>query len=63
MGMHIQPPGNQCLEYQASEMIGKCNIRVATTSVGIPNDGPDCAAFTPLATDMVTGTIKALNPK
>ncbi len=63
MGMHIQPPGNHCLEYQDSVIIGKCNIRVTATSVRISNDGPDWAEFMVLATDMVSGTIKTLIPK
>lgn len=63
MGTRIQSPGNQCLEYQESEMIGKCNIRVAATSVSITNVGPDCAVFIAFAAKLVTGTIKTLRPK
>ena len=63
MGMRIQSPGNHCLEYQDREIIGKCNMRVAATSVCIKSVGIDCAAFRVSATDMVIGMINTLNPK
>ena len=63
MGTRIQPPGNHCLEYQDSEIIGKCNTRVAATRVCIALVGVDCAAFRAPATDMVIGIINTLNPK
>ena len=63
MGMRIQSPGNQCLGYQESEMIGKFSMRVTATSVWITNVGPDCAVFIAFAAKLVSGTIKTLSPK
>ena len=63
MGMRIQSPGNHCREYQAREMIGKCKIRVAATSVFRPIVGIDCADCRAPATDMVIGKITTLSPK
>ena len=63
MGMYIQLPGNHDLEYKDREIIGKCSIRVAPTSILIACDGVDCAALMVVARDIVIGTIKTLSPK
>jgi hypothetical protein len=63
MGMYIQPPGNQCLEYKDWEIIGKCNILVATTSALNANVGCACSVVTALPTDKAVATIKTLKAK
>ena len=44
-------------------MIGKCNIRVATTRVLNVGEGSACWALTALPTDKAAGTIKTLKEK
>jgi len=63
MGTYIQFPGNHCLEYRDREMIGKCKILVATTSILNPNVGSAVTGFKAVATDPAAATIKTLDPK
>jgi len=63
MGMYTHPPGNQCLEYQEWEIIGKCNIRVATTNVLNADEGSGCSTLKELLIVNVAGTIKPLKAK
>ena len=63
MGRYIQFPGNHCLEYTDREMIGKCKILVATTSIRNPSVGSAVAGFKAVATEPAAATIITLDPK
>jgi hypothetical protein len=63
LGKYIKSPGNHCREYQDSDMIGKCSIRVTATRVRTANEDPDGSVLPVVASDMVIGIIIMLAAK